>query len=153
MYSVSVLITELLHGSVSTVQKLSRDSSPPISQVLWFVYLLRSVRSVAVSINYSYQYQLSVSAASICFVVRHRYRYGISIIWCRSLEKRSLRIVVYLFVCEHPVVWALMAYYRAAIIILPFCQWTWFTIPCSEGRAQELLVKEAYNASVASNVW
>ena len=94
MYSVSVLITELLHGSVSTVQKLSRDSSPPISQVLWFVYLLRSVRSVAVSINYSYQYQLSVSAASICFVVRHRYRYryGISIIWCRSLEKRSLRI-------------------------------------------------------------
>ena len=39
-----------------------------------------------------------------------------------------------------------MAYYRAAtaIIILPFCQWTWFTVPCSEGRAQELLVKEAY---------
>ena len=61
MYSVSVLITELLHGSVSTVQKLSRDSFPPtdellISQVLWFVTnLLRSVRSVAVSINYSYQ--------------------------------------------------------------------------------------------------
>ena len=92
MYSVSVLITEL-HGSVSTVQKLSRDSFPPtdellISQVLWFVNKKCS------KCCGQYQLLILISIISIIMffdVVRHTY--GIVSFFDAPIECSSLEAI------------------------------------------------------------